>query len=435
VHRLTTVLFSVGAVLGQGVRVFTTALVLRVITGIDLVTSIWIIGVVAVAWTLMGGITTVIWTDVVQFLVFVLGGVFALVTVITKVDGGLVQLVTEGAAAGKLRVLNATLDPAEAYTLWAGIFGSTFLTLASHGTDQMMAQRIFCCRGPREARKAIVWSSLGILITVLMLFLGVALHSYHGQHPLSEAGADLVAQDRNNVFPVFIVESIPPGITGLVIAAIFAAAISSLDSALAALSQTSVNSFYRPLVRPGAPDRHYVKTGHAFTVLWSLALCGMAVACIELKSDERFENLVDLALGMTSYTYGALLGCFLMAFLPFHRDGRGLLVGVPCAMLTVFALTWHAPVPQRITLYAAVGVLLGAAWMLRHELVKLPVVTGVLAATLVASRLRVGGSPEAPDHLLLAWPWMYPIGLGITLLLGWSLGRPTTGDEPVRLRG
>ena len=246
VRTVTTGLFMLGAVLGQSVRVLLTAMVLQLMTGFPLGVSIWVIGAIAVAWTLLGGITTVIWTDVVQFGVFLIGLTAALVYVCVELPGGAREMIRVAAEADKFRFWNFSTDPNVAFTIWAALIANTFLCLNAYGTDQLIAQRMFCCRGKREARIAIITSSVGQLVAGLALFVGVGLYAYYHRFGLTGEAARLVADKGDRIFPVFILQKMPPGLVGLIIAGVFAAAISSLDSVLAALSQTVVSGFYKP---------------------------------------------------------------------------------------------------------------------------------------------------------------------------------------------
>jgi Na+/proline symporter len=172
VKTVTTLLFFLGAILGQSVRLLVTAIILRTVTGMPFVACIVVIGVFAVVWTLMGGMTTVIWTDVIQFGLFLLSGTLALIWLTMSLSGGWEQLMTVNAAAGKLRLIDLTTDPAVGFTLWVAIIAMPFQNMAAFGTDQLNAQRMFCCRSQGDASKAIYFSSLSQLITVLMLFVG-----------------------------------------------------------------------------------------------------------------------------------------------------------------------------------------------------------------------------------------------------------------------
>ena len=421
VQKITTGLFMIGGILAQGARVYIAAKALQVITGTDTATSIVIIGVVSIAWTVMGGITTVIWTDAIQCLLFTFGAVAALVFAASTIDGGLAAIVSEAYHAGKLRTIDLSFDPQKAFTLWCGVVGLGVLTLASHGTDQLMVQRMFTCRSAADARKAVIWSGLSQLLTYLLLFVGAAVYVYHQHVPLSPAEQVVVEDDSMKVFAVYIVGVMPPVLSGLLMAAIFAAAISTLDSLLAALSQSTIALLYKPYLNPAASDRQTVRASRVIVLIWGVLLTAFAIYCDVIA--RSYADLLQFALAMAAYTYGALLGVFLLAFLPIRRDDRGLMWGVPLSMLTVFALNWHQAIPQGIVVVASVVLLVQAVRRLRCEPVKLVYVALAVALLLWIGLVPVGrGLDGTPVYFTLAWPWHFPIGTAITLVLGWLVG-------------
>jgi len=421
VKNITTGLFMTGGILAQGARVYIAAKALQVVTGTDIVTSIVIIGAAAIGWTVMGGITTVVWTDTIQFLLFSVGAVAAVVFAATAVDGGLAAVISEAHQAGKFRVINLNLNAHEAYTLWCGLIGFSFLTLASHGTDHLLVQRMFTCKSPELARKAIVWSGLSQILTLLLLFVGAAVFVYYRHVPLSVPEQVVVNADSMKVFAVYIVNVMPPVLSGLLMAAIFAAAISTLDSLLAALSQSTISILYQPFIRPHASDRHYVRASRVIVLIWGVFLIVFAIYCDVIA--RSYADLIQFALAMAAYTYGGLLGVFLLAFLPTRRDDLGLLWGVPLSMLAVFALSWHQTIPQWIVVAASAVLVVQAFRRLRLQPAKvLYVVAGVLLV-LILSLAVVGTTPDGrPVHITLAWPWHFPIATAITFGLGYLVG-------------
>jgi Na+/proline symporter len=452
-RTVTTGLFILGAVLGQSVRVLTTAFVLELMTGIPLWGSIWIIGAVAIGWTLLGGITTVIWTDVLQFAVFVVGLLTALVLIVMKLPGGWEQMVETGEAAGKFQLLDTRLTLDAPYTIWAALIGSTFLCLNAYGTDQLIAQRMFCCRGPREARKAMIWSSVAQIITVIALLVGVGLYAFYQQNPLEGEALRLVNERGDRIFPIFILRQLPVGVTGLLIAGVFAAAISSLDSALAALSQTVVSLVYQPRgaearadgeARPGgtaaggsptaAEDRRHVRVSRVLVVVWGIVLCGAAQVAV-LAWNEKYKALLDLALAMATYAAGATLAAFLLAFFRLNVDHRGIVWAAPLSVLTVFAISWHQPwavyttgVGVSLVVALWIGGLLrrsdagSAAWRTDALKTVLLLASGALAVFICKHRLASGGP------ITVAWPWNVPIGFSVAFSLGYLLARPARTD-------
>jgi len=427
VRNITTGLFMVGGILAQGARVYIAAKALQVITGTDTATSIIIIGTVSIGWTIMGGIATVIWTDAIQCLLFTLGAIAALIFASSTLDGGLATIVSEAYHAGKMRAINLSIDPKVAYTLWCGLIGFSCLTLASHGTDQLMVQRMFTCKNAGDARKAVIWSGLSQVLTYLLLFVGAAVYVYYQHFPLSDAEQVVVDNDSMKIFAIYIVDVMPPVLSGLLMAAIFATAISTLDSLLAALSQSTIALLYKPYLKPEASDRHYVRASRVIVLVWGVLLTAFAIYCDVIA--QSYADLIQFALAMAAYTYGALLGVFLLAFLPTKRDDLGLMWGVPLSMLTVFALNWHQPVPQAIVVVASVVLLVQAVRHLRSEPLKVLYVALGVALLLTISLAKLGHTPEgAPIYFTLAWPWHFPIGTAITLALGYLVGNKKEPD-------
>ena len=421
VKHITTGLFMIGGILAQGARVYIAAKALQVITGTDTVTSILIIGVVSILWTIMGGITTVIWTDALQFLLFTGGAIVALVFAATAVDGGISAVFSEAWHAGKFRVLNLNFNPKEAYTLWCGLIGFSFLTLASHGTDQMLVQRMFTCRNETAARKAIVWSGVSQCLTYLLLLVGAGVFVYYKHSPLSAPEQVVVSDDSMKVFAVYIVNVMPPVMSGLLMASIFATAISTLDSLLAALAQSTIDVLYKPFVRREASDGHYVLASRVIVLFWGLALTAFAICCDLIA--RRYGDLIQFALAMAAYTYGALLGTFLLAFLPTRRDDLGLMWGVPLSMLTVFALNWHQPVAQVIVLIAGLVLIIQAFRRLSRQPWKILYVGLAVLIVWMIGMAVIGRSADGTAvYVTVAWPWHFPIGTAMTFVVGYLVG-------------
>lgn len=438
VKKLTTALFLLGAVLGQGARLYVTAFVLSVVTGLGLTPSIWIIGAFSVCWTLMGGMTTVIWTDVIQFVVFTVGAFTALYCAVAAVPGGAGEVLSAARAAGKLQWLDGTLDPAMPYTIWVGLLAMPFLNLAAFGTDQVMAQRMFCCRDRRDAAKAIIASNVSLVLAVVMLAVGVALWAYFRDKPLTPSEAGLLAEQNTYLLPIFIVRAMPVGVRAIVVAAIFAAAISTLDGALTALAQTTLDLLTKlraAAAGSGAVTRlqHFVSNdirfSRALVVLWAAVLCLMAMACIVIA--RQYANAVELAFALVGYTYGPMLGIFALAFLRTRRDYSGLIWAVPMSVLMVFGVYQHGELANWIV-WIGVGVILLLA-LVRSE--RNPRRVAAIAAGAVAIALLHRYRVEVPlaEPKYLAFNWSYPIGTTMTFAMGYCLGKPASpGKENAR---
>ncbi|MEZ5326166.1 MAG: hypothetical protein R3F19_14035 [Verrucomicrobiales bacterium] len=339
VKRLATLIFSVGSILGQSVRVLVAALALDVVTPWSFAACICVIGVFAIGWTLMGGMRTVIWTDVMQFVLFTLGGMVAFFWIIGSIDGGFAEFFNIGrnvAAAGtngKFTLWDLTTNPAAQFTLWVAIIAVPFQNLSAFGVDQLNAQRMFCCRSAVDARKAIIWSSVGQFLTFLMLMVGAALFVYYTHHGVSPVEAARFAEEKDYVFPAWITTTLPIGLRGLILAGIFAAAISSLDSVLAALSQTTLSLFVKPEeVTTAAAHQRLVKISRVLVVVWGIGLSLFAILLDSMRGD---INVVSLAFGMVAYTVGPMLGLFLAALLAPRSSVTGLTIGVILSFLAV----------------------------------------------------------------------------------------------------
>lgn len=387
VRKLVTLLFSLGAILGQSVRVLVTALILQTVTGMGMTTCILLIGAFAVVWTLMGGMRTVIWTDVIQFCVFILGGLLALGWLVGHL--GWDQIATlnqsasgpDGEAINKMRIFDFTLpwdDRMLNYTFWVGVIAMPFQNLAAFGTDQLNAQRMFCCGSERDARKAILWSSVSLVTTLLMLAVGSGLFAWYQVHGLTESEALAFAKDPNNVFPVWITTVLPVGLTGLILAGAFAAAISSLDSVLAALSQTTLSAVLgREKMEAEEGSARMVRLSRMMVLVWAVLLSAFSIWLAGEHAEAKNKNLIDLAFGMVAYTYGPVLGILLAAILPGKKSFAGVLLGVAISVALVAAMR-----PELPSLLNALG--LPSAWL----------------------------ESIAPK---IAFPWMYPVNAAITL--------------------
>lgn len=340
VKKLATILFQIGGILGQSVRVLVAALALKVVTQLEFHHCIWIIGAFAIGWTLMGGMQTVIWTDVMQFFLFVGAAIFSLCWMLGGITGGFHEVLSVAGEAKKLTLLNLSTHPAAGFTLWVAIIAVPFQNLSMFGVDQLNAQRMFCCRNEQDARKAIIASSAALLITALMLMVGAAMYTYYHQIHIPESFSafqdhidSLEPKQKNNAYyPVWIVTEIPQGLRALILAGIFAAAISSLDSILAALSQTSFSLLRNPDAKKAfLPQLSELQLSRLLVIVWGIALSGFAIVINLIQN----ENIVQLAFGMTSYTVGPMLGFFLAAFFTPKATFRGLLIGFIISFLMV----------------------------------------------------------------------------------------------------
>lgn len=313
--QLSRGLFLISAILGHGLRLLAVALVLSVVVNMPIGQSVLIIGLFAIIWTLMGGITTVIWTDFILFALMLAGAVISLITIFGGLPIGLTQAITELDQAAKLKLVDVSLDPSKTWTLWTGLFCFAVFELAQNSVDQVITQRMMCCRDAKEARKAVI-GSLGIVFfSLIMAAVGLGLWLHYKHFPLDAEAAAFLAGNKDSVYPYFIIHSLPVGVSGLIIAAIFAAGISTLDSALAALSETTVNGIYRKLIRPDASDQQCLRMSRISVVAWGVALSLLAYLAGSLS---KGGGLLILAYKLPVLTYGPLL---MMALFALARRG------------------------------------------------------------------------------------------------------------------
>ena len=355
-RRLAAGIFLLTRALGDGVRVFATAIPLAVITHWSVPAGILVTAIVTILYTWVGGLRAVVWVDVIQLGVYLLGGVL---TVVIALDlaGGLGML-AQAWEAGKLRVINPTFNFTSTYTLWGGLIGGALLSAASHGTDHLIVQRLLASRGLADAKRALVVSGFFVIGQfALFLLVGTALFL---------AGADRPNLAADAIYPTFAVERLPAGLGGLVVASILAAAMSTIASSLNSLASATTHDFYAPLSGRREPE-HLLRVGRTFTLVWAAILVGGAML---FQTQDR--SVVVLALSIASLTYGGLLGTYLLGGL------------------------W--PRARQVDVMVALSL---------SVVLMSPVVLGAVI-------------PGFPVHWLkgLAWPWYVPLGTGITASVG-----------------
>jgi len=346
VKNFAASLFLIMRALAEGVRIFAASIVLSAVLSSSLpdfpnltIWSIIIVGVLTLIYTFEGGIAAVIWTDLIQLIIYIGGSLIAAYMLLTLVPGGWSEIYAQGAAAGKFQVFSFNWSWNLPFTFWAGLLGGTFLTMASHGTDQLLVQRLLTCKDQRDSQKALVLSGFVVLFQfALFLTIGVMLFAYYKYFPLSTA---IISNDE--IFPKFIVERLPHGISGLVIAAIFAAAMSNLSGSLNSLASTTVLDFYKPLIKPDASDESLLKLSRWLTAAWGVILIAIAIFA------RNWGSVFTVGLTIASLVYGTMLGAFLLGVLTKKANSIGVVVGmlssITCMLFiklyTDLAWTWY----------------------------------------------------------------------------------------------
>ncbi len=306
--RFSMIVGLVLNLINTAVKLLTTALVLSVMTDWSLPICCLFIILFSILWSWLAGLKTVIWTDFLLFLIFAFGALFSLIWVFFAVDMPLAQTLQLLDENAKTALFDLSIDPHITYTLWAGIIGSITLSISMAG-GQGTLQRVRACRSVVEAKKAYNFAALFYVLHVLILFVGLALWVFYQKAGIpTELAEQLVAQP-DRIFPYFIMTEIPTGISGLFIAAIFAAGISTLDSALAEVADVSVANIYEPYIKPNASDAHYLWVSRILLLVWGGAFFALAL----FFSSFQAEGLLNLTFKLPSYLTGAMFGTIILA--------------------------------------------------------------------------------------------------------------------------
>lgn len=354
-RALTAAMFLATRAGAEGVRVFAVAIVVRVALGGLLagmtdfqrdLTAIAIVTLLTLIYTFEGGMAAVIWTDVVQLAIYTGGTVVGFFTVLHMVPGGWATVQGVAGAAGKFRVFDTSWHLSATYTLWSGVIGGTFLTMASHGTDQLIVQRLLAARNQRHSQLALLASGVAVFFQFsLFLLLGAMLFVYYRVFPPATAFTR-----GDTVFPAFIVAHLPHGLSGLLISAILAAAMSNLSAALNSLSSSTIVDFYAHF-RPAASEQRRVQLSRRATVLWAIVLFGLALL------SRHGGRVIEVGLSIASVVYGAMLGVFLLGVLTRKASERGAMAGMICGLalnlylwlFTGVSFTWYVAVGSTVS--------------------------------------------------------------------------------------
>ncbi len=394
--------FLISETLAAGVRVYVASIPVKLMLGDKLLgfgtgdpilgAILWFV-VLSLIYTYIGGVKAVIWTDAVQFGLFLLGGIFALIYIPTLIEGGAGAVFKQAAVAGKLHWLNAVPPEGVSWTkfllgspfnIWMGVIGGTVLVMSTHGAEQLIVQRVLACKTVRDGRKALALSAVLVFpLFLIFLLVGAMLFVFYQGHPfqipLPESKPGMKANDF--IFPIFMVTEVPHVLKGFLIVAILSAAMSSVSSALTSLASVSTMDFVKHLL-PNRSDLFFLRFSKVSTIFWALALVVVAYL------SRRVEFVLNAAFQLRGLTGGALLGGLILAV--FWKRGRGT-----------------------------------------------PVVGGMLFSlvcmTLIQLLPNLAWSKEAWMRYVgveIFWPWFTLIGTVITLVAALALRAITPGREP-----
>jgi SSS family transporter len=348
--------FLVTRAVAEGVRVSAIALVVSVVLGTSERLAVVLVIALTILYTLEGGMKAVIWTDVAQLLLYFTGSVVTLGFLLHSIPGGW-QEVTEAAAAGgnKLRFLDFSFSLATKYTFWSGVAGGAFLTMASHGTDQTIVQRLLAARNEKDSQKALLASGAIVLVQfTLFLLVGVLLYVFAQHWPLLAAG-----ERTDRLLPLFLVREMPVGLAGLMLASIIAVAMSNASGSLNSLAASSILDF-----RAASGRQHnggsVLALSRRVTLVWGLVLLAFGLV--------RWERVLETGLTVASFPFGSLLGLFLLGTLDRRANTIGALTGMFLGLAAVVAVwkwtsvayTWYVLLGSAVTFLAGAAVSRGA---------------------------------------------------------------------------
>jgi solute:Na+ symporter, SSS family len=349
VRKVTAGTFLVTRSLAEGVRVFAVSIVISIILGTGELISIIAIVCLTLFYTFEGGMTAVIWTDVVQMVMYVIGAVASFILILGKIHGGWAHVVDVAQGAHKFQVFDFSLSFTKPYTFLGGIIGGCFLTTASHGTDQLVVQRLLSAKTLAQSRAALMASWLVVVFQfALFLFIGTLLYVYYQDAHLA------APKPADRLYPAFIWNELPIGLAGLAIAAILAAAMANLSAALNSLASTSVVDFIRPLF-PDLRDGKYLYLARLVTIFWAVAL-----VVIGLVASKAGGSVFEMGLSIASITLGLLLGVFLLGCLTTRSGERAAIAGILAGLtailyvkfFTLIAFTWWVTIGSTVTFAA-----------------------------------------------------------------------------------
>ena len=356
-RSFASIVFIFTRMAADGVRLFATAIPLKLMLDISYPVAIIIIAIIALTYTYVGGVKGVIWVDVIQMGIYLGGAIVALGFLVFQfLPDGFNSIVVASQATGKMEIFNWGFENGIAdffskpYTVLGGILGGAFLSMASHGTDQLIVQRLLTTKSLKAGKKAIIGSGVLVIFQfALFLLVGLGLYAFYGTYNLSELGIT----KSDEIFPIFIIQKLPVGVSGIIVAGLFAAALSTLAGSISALSSSTMLDLYKPFT--GINDEvKELKISRYFTVMWAVLLIGSAFFFMSSS-----QTVVELALSIASFTYGGLLGTFLLGLVNKKATQEDALAGFTAGifiMITVIALelvawTWFTLLGVLVTIF------------------------------------------------------------------------------------
>lgn len=370
-RRFASIVFMVTRAMADSVRVFATAIPIALILGPEvprefvMPAAILVLGTLTIFYTWRGGMRAVVWTELLQAAIYLAGGICAVVLLGHAVSGGWSAIIASASSAGKLKAVSFYTGFDQPHTIFAGLIGGAFLAMASHGTDQLIVQRLLSARSLKDAQRAIIGSGIAVFVQfALFLTVGLGLWALYARREFSTP---------DEIFPTFILERMPHGLLGLIVAAIVAATMSTHSGAINSLAAATTMDIWVPLTRRSPTDAATFRAGRLFALMWGVVLTGGALLYPESRTP-----VVVVALSIASFTYGALLGAFFLGIYNVRAKQRDAILGMSVGIIVMALVVFAKP---------------------------------------LAAAFPVLAMPLGPFENV-AWPWYVLIGTTITLFVG-----------------
>lgn len=427
-RNFSSVIFQLTRLLADGVRLFATAIPLSIITGWSYPVSIAVIGILTIIYTYLGGIRAVVWIDVIQMVIYLGGAIIAGIFLLNHFSGGWQDVIAAIQPENKFQVFNFAFGSNwkeffnGGYHFIASVLGGMFLSMASHGTDQLIVQRLLICNNLKSSQKALITS--GVLVIVqfaLFLVIGLLLYAfYEGQ--LVGQGSGFVT-NSDEIFPKFIVEALPAGLSGIIIAGIFAAAMSTLSGSLNSLASSSMLDIYKTRFGKNNTPKQDLIISRIMTAVWGIIFIGGAM----LFKDKK-NPVVELGLEIASFTYGGLLGTFLMGvFFKRVKENAALIA----QWSAIFIMSWliiYAKNFIGIFKHAIIGInVLAFIWIFLKLYDRREQIISAILLIVIVSLIRF------VEPIRFFWPWYVFIGCVVTIAVGVVTSALTKSSRGIRI--
>ncbi len=378
--QVSSILFIVTRNLADGLRLFLTAIVVEQAFGMELWVAVIVIGAFTIVYTFAGGMKSVVWNDCIQFFIYIAGAVLALLMILAylgarsteisslwaNIPGGWQSMIQYGQTHGKFRLFDFAFDLTKNYTFWSGLIGGTFVALASHGTDQLMVQRYLSAKNERAAGWALGLSGFVVAVQfALFLLIGVGLAAFFDLFPPEQAFAS-----NDQVFSAFVVRYLPVGVVGIIIAAVFSAAMSTVSGSLNSSASAVVNDLYIPWRRTKATPEHLLWVSRILTAAFGVFQIAVGIAGQLLLTYGVKSAVVEAVLAIAGFTIGVVLGVFFLGVLTRRTQQPAALIGLVVGIVTMSVLVftthlawpWYAICGSSITFLTGSVVALVLPW-------------------------------------------------------------------------